>query len=343
MRSILQRADEAETRDRAGRGHYLGIVAELLDSDAWHGDGPSDLAAWIAARWQKSYRQARQDVQDAKALKERPALSAALCDGSISVDQCKALSVLCEEGTDDDEVWLEALPFWSLPELERGARRKTARELERRDGGVYFRTEHTKDERYVRGAFQLRPEQGAAVIAAVDALIPPDTKLRDLDHAAALALVELAKGGERPTVLLSVDDPHDVASLHSGGFVSPETAARLACDARVQVVGSDGVTMGKTSRTISPAMRRAIEDRDGGMCVFPGCEMDRFLECHHIVHVANGGPTTLSNLVLICWRHHELVHEQRWALDGPAGPHITWLRPDGSVFEPRVRVTLDTS
>ncbi len=55
-----------------------------------------------------------------------------------------------------------------------------------------------------------------------------------------------------------------------------------------------------------------------------------------------GGPTVLSNLVLLCWKHHKLVHEQKWSLRGEAGPHVEWIRPDGTPFEPRVRVSLDT-
>ena len=78
------------------------------------------------------------------------------------------------------------------------------------------------------------------------------------------------------------------------------------------------------------------------MCTFPGCERTVFLECHHIVHYADGGPTELWNLLLVCWTHHALVHEGGWCLKGEAGPHITWVKPDGSPFEPRVRVVLDT-
>ena len=267
------------------------------------------------------------------ALKERPEVLEALCAGEISVDQGRALAVL-----DNAEVWLENLAFVSITELEREARKTIARELERRDDGVYLRTFHTNDERYLRGEFQLHPEDGAAVINAIDALVPSGVRLRNYDHAAARALVALAKGErcEPPTVVVSVEATDDVASLTSGGFVSPETAARLACDSRMQV-GE------RTSRTIPQNLRRAVEVRDHGACVFPECGMTAYLEVHHIVPVARNGPTTIDNLVLVCWNHHKLVHEKQWSLVGEAGPHIRWVRPDGTIFEPRVRVTLDTS
>jgi 5-methylcytosine-specific restriction endonuclease McrA len=79
------------------------------------------------------------------------------------------------------------------------------------------------------------------------------------------------------------------------------------------------------------------------MCVFPGCESTVFLECYHVIPVAQNGPTVVANLVTLCWNHHNLVHEHHWALVGEAGPNIKWVRPDGTIFEPRVRVTVDTS
>jgi hypothetical protein len=261
---------------------------------------------------------------------------------------------------DDAEVWLETLPFWSYPELEHEARKQTARELERRDGGTYFRMTHTPDERFIRGEFQLHPEDGAAVQSAVESLVPKGTALRDWDRASAVALVELAKGSVTTptTVLLSVSGDalagkpavDAVATLGRGGskgFVGIETAQRLSCDARTQILTTDNDGkingLGRTSRTIPPALRRAVEERDGGRCTFPGCERDIYLECHHIVHVAQGGPTELWNLQLTCWTHHTLIHEGGWSLQGETGPHITWVRPDGTPFEPRVRVVLDTS
>src|SRR5437868_3725949 len=118
MCSVRTAADGAHARYSAARSELLAAVADLLSSDAWHGDVAVSLASWLAARWQISGRTARDLVRDADALRGRPALSAALASGEISVDQCKALTVLSDEDTDDAEVRLEALPFWSYPELE---------------------------------------------------------------------------------------------------------------------------------------------------------------------------------------------------------------------------------
>jgi hypothetical protein len=355
MCTVRDAADLAHSRFIAARAELLRAVAEIVSTEAWLGDGAGNLASWLAARWQISAATARELVRDAEALRVRPALQEALGCGAVSVDQCKALTALCREDTDDDAVWLDALPFWSLPELEREARKARARELERRDGGVYLRMRHTSDERFMRGEFQLPPEDGAALLGAVEARVPDGTPLREWDRASALALVELAKSSSGPaaTILVSVDetvlagDGDGPAVLGSGGYVSADTARRLACDARIQVLHKDGhgriVGIGRTSRVVPTWLRRATLDRDHGVCTFPGCGRGRYLECHHIVAWAVGGPTELPNLLTTCWTHHELLHEGGWSVAGEPGAHVRWIRPDGSAFEPRVRVTVDTS
>ncbi|HYZ91468.1 MAG TPA: DUF222 domain-containing protein [Actinomycetota bacterium] len=347
---VRAHADRAHARFCSARAELVGAVAELRDSGAWQGDGAGNLAAWLAARWQIGNDTARALVREAEALAARPALLGALRDGVISTDQCKALTVLSSDETGDDELWLDALPFWSLPELQREARKQTARELERRNDGVYFRTCHTPNERYLRGEFQLHPEDGAALVKAIDDRVPNGTQLRDWDFASARALVEMAKSSlvetassDRATVLLSVGE-ESVAAV-DGGFVGLTTAKRIACDARVQALhrAAEGTItgIGRTSRTVPPWLRRAVMARDDGVCTFPGCGRDRYLECHHIVHYADGGSTDLGNLQLVCWTHHELLHEGGWSLRGDAGPTACWIRPDGTPFEPRV--VLDTS
>ena len=103
-----------------------------------------------------------------------------------------------------------------------------------------------------------------------------------------------------------------------GVRVSAETSRRMACDAaRVAMGHRDGevVSVGRRTRTIPPHIRRALEERDRG-CRYPGCA-SRFTEAHHVKHWADGGETSLANTILLCRRHHRLVHEggMRMALD----------------------------
>ena len=121
----------------------------------------------------------------------------------------------------------------------------------------------------------------------------------------------------------------------AGGIhVSAETARRLACDAaKVEMRhGPDGeiLGVGRRTRTISPALRRALAARDG-QCRFPGCQ-NRRCDAHHVQHWADGGETALDNLVLLCRRHHRAVHEEGFRITLDAAGDVQFMRPDGQPF-----------
>ncbi len=116
--------------------------------------------------------------------------------------------------------------------------------------------------------------------------------------------------------------------------VSAETARRIACDAgRVRMThDSDRIlSVGRKTRTIPPPIRRALEFRDQG-CRFPGCT-SRHCDAHHIVHWADGGETKLSNLVLLCRRHHRLLHEGRFGLRMSEDGAVRFLHRGGQPLE----------
>ena len=144
--------------------------------------------------------------------------------------------------------------------------------------------------------------------------------------------------GERYQVVVHVDaaalaepDQPGQSVLEDGARVSPETSQRLACDASRVVMRQDAegrlLEVGARTRTIPPALRRALHHRDQG-CRFPGCGV-RFGQGHHLRHWAHGGPTTLSNLAMLCNRHHRAVHEEGYQVArGPDGT-LRFRRPDG--------------
>jgi hypothetical protein len=88
--------------------------------------------------------------------------------------------------------------------------------------------------------------------------------------------------------------------------------------------------VGARTRTISPALRRALHHRDGS-CRFPGCGV-RFGQGHHIRHWAHGGPTTLSNLAMLCRRHHRAVHEEGYGIECLANGKLQFHDPHGRVL-----------
>jgi hypothetical protein len=122
-----------------------------------------------------------------------------------------------------------------------------------------------------------------------------------------------------------------------GSHVPAETSRRLACDAAVvhwhESADGDPLSVGRKTRTIPPAIRRALKRRDGG-CRFPGCTATRFVDAHHIHHWADGGETRLNNLVLLCRRHHRLLHEGGYGIEARPSGEIRFSRPDGRLLPP---------
>ena len=108
-------------------------------------------------------------------------------------------------------------------------------------------------------------------------------------------------------------------TFEAPGTVAPIIGAVLG--------GSKG--SGPRTRTIPASLRRALRHRDHG-CRFPGCGI-RFGQGHHIQHWANGGPTTLSNLAMLCRRHHRSVHEDGYPVERLSDGTLEFRRPDGRV------------
>jgi hypothetical protein len=152
--------------------------------------------------------------------------------------------------------------------------------------------------------------------------IPPTAQRAD-----ALALVaesflkhgaEALSGGERHQIVIHVD--HETlkdrtagrSEFEDGPGMAAEAARRHACDCSyVKITENDKgepLDVGRKTRSIPPAMKRALNSRDQG-CVFPGCSHKKYVDGHHVHHWAEGGETKLGNLVSLCRFHHRQVHE----------------------------------
>jgi hypothetical protein len=212
------------------------------------------------------------------------------------------------------------------------------------------------------GAFvikgRLAAEQGALVMkalqAACDALREAEGDSREASAARrADALVLMAEGllargaaplaaGERHLVTVHVDESvlrdetaDGRCELEGGPALPPATVRRLCCDGGLVAVveGANGsaLDVGRKTRAVPAAMRRALDARDGG-CRFPGCSNGRFVDAHHIEHWVDGGETKLDNLVLLCRRHHRAVHELGFRVERE-GVCVRFVRPDGDVVQ----------
>ena len=186
----------------------------------------------------------------------------------------------------------------------------------------------------------LDPESGATLAAAIRPLASPQgtDDSRTAGQRRADALADIARrvldsgtlpagGGERPhvTVEITLDSLEGRLGVAPGELagtpIPAETARRLACDAGITriITGaeSEPLDVGRRTRSIPAGLRRALAHRDKG-CAWGGCDYPaEWTDAHHITHWADGGPTNLGNLVLLCRRHHRAVHEGGQALPQP--------------------------
>src|SRR5438445_12063242 len=193
--------------------------------------------------------------------------------------------------------------------------------------------------------YQRRPQPATYTDGAGD--VSAETSSVSQQRADALALLaetalhhglDPGTPGERYQGVVHIDapvpaDPAQAGQsvLEGGTHVSAETSQRLACDASRVVMRHDDdgrlVEIEARTRTIPPALRRALHHRDQG-CRFPGCGL-RFTQGHHLRHWAHGGPTTLSNLTLLCRRHHRAVHEEGYQVARLPDGTLQFRRPNG--------------
>jgi Domain of unknown function (DUF222)/HNH endonuclease len=316
----------------AGTCRWLELVAELDRRGGWAESGRASCAEWLAWRCALTPRAAREHVRVARRLPELALIHAAFAKGELSYAKVRALTRVAT--AENEEELLALARVFTAAQLERAVRAyrrvatDEARELQE---GAHLSVFWEADGSLaIHG--RLAPEDGALLLRALDAMRDALWKqgrgsaeprpVRQASNAEALVAVadaalarpgESRPGSERYQVVVHADqgvlshDGEGGCELDDGSALAPETARRLACDASV-------VRNGRKTRTIPPALRRALRTRDRG-CRFPGCENRRFLDAHHVHHWARGGPTTLGNLVLLCRRHHRLVHEGGWHVD----------------------------
>ncbi len=201
------------------------------------------------------------------------------------------------------------------------------------------------------GRFHLGAESAALVKTLLSPLTTPrpgdDRTLVERQGDALAEIIGFAadsgkapmEGGERPHIAVTVSletlqTGIGTATLDDGRSLTPEQTRRLACDAGIIpiVLGSKSqpLDIGESKRLASKRQRQALAIRDKG-CAAPGCaRTPHQCHAHHVQHWADGGPTTLANMVLVCHYHHRLIHHAGWQVHMDNGlPVFTppaWLR-----------------
>jgi hypothetical protein len=366
-RELETELEEIERASRALEAQRLRRVAELDVRGAFARDGYLSMSAWLVHRTRVGWSAAGQHVRMARALRRMPRTREALAQGDVSTSAA-AMLVAARESNKPEFKRVEAtlvdaalaLPVRELNHALAYWREAVDRCAAGEDGDRVRerRRLHVSPvlDGMVRVDGDLDPETGEHVVTALRAVLDAGARRRGDERSTpqrrADALGEICRqwldSPDRPTV--ATEKPHvsvtlDLASLEGragtrcaldhAGRISAEDARRLACDAMVSrvVVGprSQPLEAGRRTAVVPAPLRRALVVRDGG-CRFPGCDRPPgWTDAHHVVHWADGGETSLDNLVLLCRPHHRLVH-RRFGVRVDAGRPV-FTRPDGSVLD----------
>jgi len=320
-----------------------GVLSDLRTFDqqgGWYAAGARSCAHWLSWRVGWTLGTARDRVRVAKALGGLPRIDEALRRGEISYSKVRAMVRVATP--QNEELLLHDARFTTASDLESICRKlQTVQRLSTRSAEeVAARRQvgrQTLEDGMVKIEAILRPDEAALLWAALGPKV----------DGRADALVALAKGATDTTVEVIVQVPaaaltgstDEVATVAGDTHVSAETARRLACDAAIvpliESASGEIISVGRKTRVLSAALRRALLRRDDGKCQFPGCNARAHLDAHHLQHWARGGDTALPNLVTLCTHHHAFVHEHGYRVELGDDGHAHFFDPRGRRVEPR--------
>jgi len=359
------RIQELSAHIAAATYRFLRLLAEFDRRRGWAEWGTKSCAHWLSWRCGIDLGAAREKVRVARALDDLPMICEAFSRGELSYSKVRAITRIATPQTEDELLTLaRAGTANHVEKVVRGYRRSLAYDLaatNKEYAERHLDVSYDADGSVIIRA-KLPSEDGALVAKAIAKLqdeiaarhrVPgsmPGRSQPPMDRADAL--VELCRRelngderkrstAERYQVFIHVDADAvkglpGMSFVQDGSGVASETVRRMLCDGSLIGVVRDRegnvLDLGRKTRTISAALRRALHLRDHG-CTFPGCTNDHFLDAHHAQHWIAGGETKLDNLVLLCPFHHRLVHEGGYSMQWTPTGEPVFLRPDGRVVE----------
>ena len=358
----LQRVCELLELERLRR------LAEIERRRLFERDGHLSAASWLATRFRVAWGTARAQTHLARALTHMPATRQALEAGDVSLSAARVLVAARDANREafdrSEDQLVEAARIHTINDLQRVASFwRQHVERDRLDEGSRARRRlhaSVSFDGMVRVDGDLDPEAGETLLTALRAVMDagsrsgsggddrtPPQRRADALHEICRQWLDLAErptvAGERPHVTVTVD-ARALAGASSGageldhvGAVDVTVARQLSCDSSVMRVVMAGraqpLDVGRRTPIVPPAIRRAVIVRDR-ICRFPGCDRPHtWCDAHHVVHWTEGGSTSLQNLLLLCRRHHGMIHRREgFRLNLEDGVPI-FRRWDGTVLE----------
>jgi len=341
------------TRINAATYELLVLIREFDERAGWLQWGLHNCAEWLAWRCDLSMTTAMEKVRVAHALKLLPSISAAFAAGELSYSKVRALTRVANRDNEADLLAF-ALRATAAHVAERCHELRMGSDLsigtaERAYANRSLRVRRDHARGMVAITVELPLDTGELVEKALDkarddeVLAIPDLVDTSWSTRQADAFVNMVKAylcgddgitASNDNYLVTVHVDQSALAGEEGRSALPiESVKRLCCDSQAVVLTEDRngepLSIGRKTRVIPAAIERAVRARDHDRCTFPGCRNRRFLNCHHVEHWSNGGETALDNLMLLCTRHHTLVHEGGFRIDKDYRDNWCFIRPDG--------------
>jgi hypothetical protein len=373
VRQLTRSLDAGDKLDELnahiGEAHLVQLrtILEAQSSGAWLDDGLDGFPLWVALRCDVTVYKARRMIAAARKLDQLPLIADALGSGSLGLDKVLELSRFVTP--EKQRRWIHKAQGMSVGKIKEFADEANAAPVEdarTAERCRYLGAKYSMDGLSMSLFASLPALEGALVMATIDEIADklqatPEDEEAVVDPVAdtlemrrADALVELVIGSSEgaydddalcdiaPTLVVHADVEALVGNekggaIEDGPVLHPAVVQQVSCDPRLQVVlerNGTAVGIGYEARAIPRWLARQLKRRDR-CCRFPGCNRKTWLQGHHVTPWP-AGPTELTNLVCLCWRHHKLIHLFGWRVtlsaDDPAT--VTWYRPNGRRFDP---------
>ena len=335
----------------AAESRLLALIREFDEKEYWAQQGLCSCAHWLNLKCGIGMNAAREKVRVAHALAKLPKISERFAAGALSFSKVRALTRIADEVNEESLLMIAkhgtAHHVEKLVSKYRVAKRLQDAEFANEQYNSREVTHYYDHDGCLVIKARLPAEQGALVVKAIEMAMDAEFAERSSDVSEDVTAVTSEDNDEpvpiaarRADALANVAETYmnnnessgstadryqvvvhvtaETSNLEDGPHVTAETSRRIACDCAVVAIkeneNGEPLSIGRRSRSIPPPMRRALRARDKG-CRFPGCTNTRFVDGHHINHWADGGETSLDNLVLLCRHHHHLVHEGGFACE----------------------------
>jgi hypothetical protein len=345
-------------RINIGECQFLHAIRAFDLRRGWERYCCNSCAEWLNLKCGIVVATAREKVRTAHALHELPKMSAAFERGQLSYSNVRALTrVATLENERELVAYARDRPATAVEQYCRQLR-NVQRSLSLADANLIYENRFLSFSVLPDGgvsiSLELPAEEGELVMKAIEHAEAQSSEEQgkargeSLRQRQADALVRVAREyfstGEATTSASSADQYQVVVHVDESALAGEtgksdlpiETVRRITCDSSLLSVLEDSagnpLNVGRKKRLVSSAIKRALAARDRH-CRYPGCAHKKWLDAHHVTHWIDGGETSVENLILLCSKHHRLLHEGGFRIVAGQQGGIQFRTSKGQVLE----------